>query len=81
MPDARLGKVPAALVQPLSSDRTLDPEELKAHVRQHLYATHVPTSIWVVDQIPRTPSLKIDRATARAVIEQKLVEEAVAEAS
>jgi long-chain acyl-CoA synthetase len=81
VPDARLGKVPAALVQPLSSDRTLDPEELKAHVRQHLYATHVPTSIWVVDQIPRTPSLKIDRATARAVIEQKLADEAVAQAS
>ncbi len=79
--DTRLGKVPAALVQPTSPDRSLDPEELKAHVRQHLYATHVPTSIWVVDQIPRTPSLKIDRATARAVIEQKLAEEAVAETS
>jgi long-chain acyl-CoA synthetase len=78
VPDARLGKVPAALVQPVSPDRSLDPDALKAHVRQHLYATHVPTSIWVVDQIPRTPSLKIDRATARAVIERKLADEAVA---
>jgi acyl-coenzyme A synthetase/AMP-(fatty) acid ligase len=76
--DARLGKVPAALVQPISSERGLDPDALKAHVREHLYATHVPTNIWVVDQIPRTPSLKIDRATARMVIERKLADEAVA---
>jgi acyl-coenzyme A synthetase/AMP-(fatty) acid ligase len=34
----------------------------------------VPTNIWVVEQIPRTPSLKIDRATARAVIERKMAE-------
>lgn len=78
IPDERLGKVPAALVQPVSPVRNLDPEALKDHVRQHLYATHVPTSIWVVDQIPRTPSLKIDRATARAVIDKKLAEETVA---
>lgn len=81
VPDPRLGKVPAALVQPVSPERPPDPDDLKAHVRQHLYATHVPTSIWVVDQIPRTPSLKIDRATARAVVERKLAEQEVPAAS
>ena len=81
IPDPRLGKVPAALVQAISPEQKPDADELKAHVRQHLYATHVPTNIWVVDQIPRTPSLKIDRATARAVVERKLAEQPVTEPS
>jgi acyl-coenzyme A synthetase/AMP-(fatty) acid ligase len=37
-----------------------------------LPATHVPTRLWVVERIPRTPSLKIDRATARAEVERRI---------
>jgi acyl-coenzyme A synthetase/AMP-(fatty) acid ligase len=74
IPDARLGKVPAALVQPISLETRPDPEALKAHVRNQLPSPHVPTGIWVVDQLPRTPSLKLDRATARALIEAKMTQ-------
>jgi acyl-coenzyme A synthetase/AMP-(fatty) acid ligase len=69
--DRRLGAVPVALVQPASAT-TPDPEGLKAHIRRHLPATHVPTQLWIVDRIPRTPSLKIDRATVRAEAERRI---------
>jgi long-chain acyl-CoA synthetase len=73
--DSRLGAVPVGLVQPVSPDARPDPEALKAHIRQHLPATHVPTRLWIVDRIPRTPSLKIDRATARAEIDRLIMQE------
>jgi long-chain acyl-CoA synthetase len=71
VPDKRLGAVPAALVQPASAAAP-DAEALKAHIRRHLPATHVPTRLWIVEQIPRTPSLKIDRAAAGAEIRRRL---------
>ncbi len=69
--DRRLGAVPVALVQAASA-ATPNPEALKDHIRRHLPATHVPTQLWIVERIPRTPSLKIDRATVRAEVEQRL---------
>jgi acyl-coenzyme A synthetase/AMP-(fatty) acid ligase len=71
--DPRVGAVPVALVQPAAA-ATPDPEALKAHVRRHLPATHVPTRLWIVERIPRTPSLKIDRATARAEVDRRIAD-------
>ena len=69
--DRRLGAVPVALVQPASTAAP-DPEALKDHIRRHLPATHVPTQLWIVARIPRTPSLKIDRAGVRAEAERRI---------
>jgi acyl-coenzyme A synthetase/AMP-(fatty) acid ligase len=71
VPDRRLGAVPVALVQP-ASGAAPDPEALEAHIRRHLPATHVPTRLWIVERIPRTPSLKIDRAGVRAEAERRM---------
>jgi acyl-coenzyme A synthetase/AMP-(fatty) acid ligase len=69
--DRRLGAVPVALVQPAAGTAP-DPETLEAHIRRHLPATHVPTRLWIVERIPRTPSLKIDRAGVRAEAERRM---------
>jgi acyl-coenzyme A synthetase/AMP-(fatty) acid ligase len=36
-------------------------EELEAHLRQHVLATHIPVHWRFVDAIPRNPSMKVDR--------------------
>jgi long-chain acyl-CoA synthetase len=59
--DQRLGQVPAAAVQLKPGAKPPDIAELEAHLRQHVYATHIPVAWRIVDELPRTASLKIDR--------------------
>jgi acyl-coenzyme A synthetase/AMP-(fatty) acid ligase len=59
--DQRLGQVPAAAVQLKPGANAPDVAELEAHLRKHVYATHIPVAWRIVDELPRTPSLKIDR--------------------
>ena len=58
LPDQRLGQVPAAAIV-LRPGMTATVEELRAHARANLYATHVPARFAIVDAIPLTPSLKV----------------------
>jgi acyl-CoA synthetase (AMP-forming)/AMP-acid ligase II len=58
LPDPRLGQVPAAAVEacaPVSTD------ELAAWARERLLAYQVPARIELVDELPRTPSMKVSR--------------------
>ena len=64
IPDERLGQVPVAAVQ-LSSPAT--PEELIAWCRENLARYQVPVQIRVVDDLPRTTSLKVAKDGVRAV--------------
>jgi acyl-coenzyme A synthetase/AMP-(fatty) acid ligase len=62
LPDARLGQVPAAavtLVSPVTA------EELMQYLSSRLTRYQRPVVIKVVDQLPRTPSLKISRPLVR----------------
>jgi acyl-CoA synthetase (AMP-forming)/AMP-acid ligase II len=59
LPDERLGQRVAALVQPRPG-RSPDPADLEAHVRGHVAGYKVPRTVWLVDQISRTPSGKPD---------------------
>ncbi len=62
LPDARLGQVPAAAVTLLSPATE---EELMQYLASRLTRYQRPVAIKVVDQLPRTPSLKISRALVR----------------
>jgi acyl-coenzyme A synthetase/AMP-(fatty) acid ligase len=61
VPDRRLGQVPAAAIQLRSGVPRPTPDELEAHLRQQVLATHIPVYWRFVDEVPRTPSLKVDR--------------------
>jgi len=44
-----------------------DPEQLHEWLAQRLARYHLPAEIKIVDDLPRTPSLKISRADVRAM--------------
>jgi acyl-CoA synthetase (AMP-forming)/AMP-acid ligase II len=70
LPDRRLGQVPAAAVQLKPGVDRPDVAELEAHLRRHVYATHIPVAWRIVAELPRTPSLKIDRPGVRRLFEE-----------
>jgi long-chain acyl-CoA synthetase len=67
--DKRLGQVPAAAIQIKSGMAEPSIAELDAHLRQQVYATHIPTMWKFVDAIPKNKSLKTDAAAVRALFE------------
>jgi acyl-coenzyme A synthetase/AMP-(fatty) acid ligase len=67
--DARLGEVPAAAIQLKPDARPPAIAELETHLRGHVYATHIPVTWRFVGELPRTPSLKVDRRALRALFE------------
>lgn len=68
--DAKLGAVPAALVELRHGVPAPSADELAAWVRACLPATHVPTPIRFVHDMPRTPSMKIRLDEARRLLEE-----------
>lgn len=56
--DARLGQVPFAAVETVPG-ATVTEADLLAAVREALPAPHVPVAVVLVDELPRTPSLKV----------------------
>lgn len=59
VPDARLGEVPVAAVELLSSAPKVDEQTLLDHVRANMPPTHIPAHLRIVEALPRTPSLKV----------------------
>jgi long-chain acyl-CoA synthetase len=59
IPDPRLGEIPVAALELRPGQPRPSDDELRAHARRHLYSTHVPVHFRIVDQLPRTPSMKI----------------------
>jgi acyl-CoA synthetase (AMP-forming)/AMP-acid ligase II len=71
LPDPRLGQVPAAVVAIRGGAPQPTPADLERHLRDQLYATHIPVAWRFVDELPRTPSLKADRAAARRMFDRE----------
>jgi acyl-coenzyme A synthetase/AMP-(fatty) acid ligase len=69
LPDQRLGQVPAAAIQLKPGVERPEVRDLEAHLRRHVYATHIPAAWRIVEELPRTPSLKIDRPAVRRLFE------------
>jgi long-chain acyl-CoA synthetase len=67
--DQRLGQVPAAAVRLVPGVATPSPADLEIHLRQHVLATHLPVRWLICDDLPRTPSHKVDRMALRAAFE------------
>ncbi len=59
VPDERLGQRVAAVVQPRDG-HVIDLAELEAHLRTKVAGYKVPRSVWLVEQISRTPAGKAD---------------------
>jgi acyl-CoA synthetase (AMP-forming)/AMP-acid ligase II len=75
VPDALLGQRVAALVQ-LRDGHSLDCAGVEAHVRRQVAGYKVPRSIWLVEEIGRTPSGKADYRWAHRYAEEHASESA-----
>ncbi len=71
MKDPRLGEVPVAAVE-LKAGAHVAEKALSGFLRETLVAYQVPARILIVNELPRTPSMKVNRPGARAQIEQTL---------
>jgi 3-oxocholest-4-en-26-oate---CoA ligase len=69
VPDERLGQRVAALVQPREG-HDIDLAALDAHLRTQIAGYKVPRSVWIVEQIGRTPAGKADYRWARSYAEE-----------
>jgi acyl-coenzyme A synthetase/AMP-(fatty) acid ligase len=69
VPDARLGQVPAAAVQIKTGVPQPTVDELERHLRDHVYATHIPAAWRFVNELPPTASFKVDGAAVRRLFD------------
>ena len=69
IPDERLGQVPAAAIQLKPGVAPPSIEALKAHVREHAPATHVPAQWRFVETLPYNSMLKVDRTALKALFD------------
>jgi acyl-coenzyme A synthetase/AMP-(fatty) acid ligase len=69
--DHRLGQVPAAAIELKEGVKEPSPEELEAHLRNHVPAPHIPVMYRFVKQLPRTSSMKVARQDVKALLEQR----------
>lgn len=69
--DARLGEVPVALVA-LHPGATVSEQELSEFSRQTLTAYQTPARFFIVDELPRTQTMKVDQPAARRLLDAQL---------
>ncbi|MBX8685862.1 AMP-binding protein [Mycobacterium sp. 20091114027_K0903767] len=74
VPDERFGQHVAAVVQPREGARpTL--AELDAHVRAEIAGYKVPRSLWLVDEVKRSPAGKPDYRWAKDTTEERAADD------
>jgi acyl-CoA synthetase (AMP-forming)/AMP-acid ligase II len=69
VPDARLGHVGHAWVQPHRGADVIDVDALRAYIALRLAFFKVPRSIDFIDQLPTTPSGKVQKYKLQALLE------------
>lgn len=69
--DDRLGAVPVAAVE-LADGARVGPDELLDYLRQRVTRYQVPTQLKIVDELPRTSSLKVSQLGLRGLFGQEL---------
>ena len=67
--DPRLGQAPAAAIQVKPGETQPSVTELERHLREHVYATHIPTAWLFVDALPLNTSSKPDIVGVRKLFE------------
>jgi len=70
VPDSRLGQVPAAAIQLKPGVDQPTVEEMEAHLRKHVPATHIPTTWRFVDSLPYNAMFKVDQLALRRLFER-----------
>lgn len=65
LPDARLGEIPVAAVELRDGASRISEAELRDYAKKALVVHHVPARILILDQLPRTTSLKADLGAIR----------------
>ena len=68
LPDARLGAVPVAAYVARAGAAVPDEADLLAHLRGLLLPYQVPVRIVRLDELPRTPSLKVSQPELRTLL-------------
>jgi acyl-CoA synthetase (AMP-forming)/AMP-acid ligase II len=66
--DQRLGQVPVAVIEPRPDLPAPSPSELKAFARKELLPYQVPVRFIIVEALPRTVSMKVDRPALRRIM-------------
>jgi hypothetical protein len=69
LPDHRLGQVPVAAVELRRDQPRPSEDELREHAKRLLPSHHMPVRIVIVDELPRTTTLKVNLAGVRALFE------------
>jgi acyl-coenzyme A synthetase/AMP-(fatty) acid ligase len=67
IPDERLGELPVVAVTVRDGVGRPDPDQLREWLVQRLARYQLPAEIKIVDDLPRTPSLKISRPDVQAM--------------
>jgi long-chain acyl-CoA synthetase len=71
VPDARLGQVPFAAIEATPGMTVPSDDELKDLVRQELPVYNVPVAFAVVDELPRSPALKVSLPSVAALYKRR----------
>lgn len=66
--DERLGEVPVVIFQAVDPQNPPTADELEAHARKHLAAYQVPVRFILVEELPRTPSMKLDLVALKKLL-------------
>jgi long-chain acyl-CoA synthetase len=65
VPDRRLGQVPVAAVELRRGADPVSADDIVAWARERLTGYQVPVELQILDELPRTPSMKVSQAALR----------------
>jgi long-chain acyl-CoA synthetase len=68
LPDERLGQVPVAAFVARAGQLAPKETELREFLRGSLMATQIPVRIFALDELPRTPSLKVSQPDLKVLL-------------